>query len=75
MFLYFISQSTSGHHFTPVQASLPSYSQSEVTTSGGSPPDDNAEGRRDLDLNQLHGEAEIVEPQTRHGSRMGMSYS
>ena len=48
-----------------MRPAVPLYPQSEVTTSGGSPPVDISQGHRDLELNQQHGEAEIVEPQNR----------
>lgn len=59
------TSSSNGEGFAPMRPALPLYPQSEVTTSGGSPPVDISQGRRDLELNQLHGEAEIVEQNRR----------
>lgn len=63
-----LSFQPSSNHFAPVQASLASCTQSEVSTSGGSPPDDDIpQDQADLELNQVHGEAE---PQNRHTSHL-----
>ena len=36
---------------------------------------DNSQRQRDLELNQLHGEAETVQPQSRRGSHIGMEHT